>query len=623
MDQNSTDKRSPRLTIVGIVVASLAALIIFKYASIMLPGSATTRRVAAGEVERGPILDRRGRIMAIQTRLDTVTAWKPEVDDIEGTARILAEVLELPESELTARLTAANGFLIVQRTITPSQSERIRAERREGRLRGVRLEPDTGRSYPERGAAAAVIGFTGVDNVGLSGIEYMFSGELAPNAEAVGDLSLAMGNQIFLTLDLAIQSEADRIAGDLLREHEADSVMVIVGEARTGALLALSSQPSFDPNNFRNYTDEERRNRIISQIYEPGSVFKAFSVAGFLELGGIDTEDRFNTSGGYRSPDGGYVITDLADYGWVDAEEIIKFSSNVGAAYASERVESGAFYTILTQFGFGRRTGVDLNGEEHGLLAPPEEWSSRSRPTLAIGQEIGTTAIQIFTAATTLANDGILLRPQIIDRIVSPSGEVLRRLERDPIREVLSPGTASTMLALMDRATDSNSTGRRIQVEGISVAAKTGTAEVFDPETGTYSDEHFIASTLALFPTEDPQLIVYVVIDYPKGESFLGGRIAAPAVDRLIEFLVPYWDIPRDTDIVVSHPGRITTHEPELPPIDGTIPDYTGLPIRALLPLLGREDVRVLIDGSGWVVRQSPPPGTTFRHGMNIRLELE
>ncbi|MCG8481267.1 MAG: transpeptidase family protein, partial [Spirochaetales bacterium] len=622
-DHHSTDKRSPRLTIVGIVVASLAALLILKYASIMLPGSPAARSAALGEVERGPIMDRRGRILAIQTRLDTVTAWRPEIDDIGATARILAEILNLSEDELADRLAAANGFLIVERTITPSQSERIRIERREGRLQGIRLEPDTGRSYPARDAAAAVIGFTGVDNVGLSGVEYMFSGELAPPTGSEDDLSLMMGNQIFLTLDLAIQSEADQIAQDLLSEHDADSVMIIVGEARTGALLALSSQPSFDPNNFRNYSDEERRNRIISQIYEPGSVFKAFSVAGFLELGGIDTEDRFNTSGGYRSQDGGYVITDLADYGWVDAEEIIKFSSNVGAAYASERVDPGAFYTMLTQFGFGRRTGVDLNGEEHGILAPPEEWSTRSRPTLAIGQEIGTTAIQIFAAATTLANGGILLRPQIIDRIVSPSGEVLRRLERDPIREVLSPGTASTMLSLMDRATDANSTGRRIQVEGISVAAETGTAEVFDPETGTYSEEHFIASTLALFPTEDPQLIVYVVIDYPRGESFYGGRIAAPAVDRLIEFLVPYWDIPRDTDIVISHPGRITAHKPQLPPIDGTIPDYTGLPIRVLLPLLGREDVRVLIEGSGWVVRQSPPPGTAFQRGMNIRLELE
>jgi cell division protein FtsI (penicillin-binding protein 3) len=607
---------------VSVFVAVLAVGILIRYAAIMIPAEASRSSVGA-EIERGPILDRRGRILAIQTRLDTVTAWKPEIDDLRSTAETLADILDLDPEGLRGRLAAAEGYLIIQRTITPSQSERIAAARRAGTLPGIRLEADWGRSYPERETAAPIIGFAGVDNVGLAGIEYMFSGELLPNFEEPRGQALAMGNQVFLTLDLAIQSAADELGTTLLQEHQADSVMIVVGEAKTGALLAVSRLPSFDPNNFREYQENERRNNFISRIYEPGSVFKVFSVASFLELGGIDLDDQFNTSNGYISEDGQLAITDLADYGWVTPEEIIKFSSNVGAAYASEEVDPGEFYAMLTRFGFGRRTGIDLNGEERGLLAAPEDWSGRTRPTIAIGQEIGVTAVQIFAAATALANDGVLLRPQIVDRVVTPAGEVVRRITREPIREVLSPATARTMLQLMNAATEPDSTARRIAVEGVEVAAKTGTAEVFDPALGGYSEEHFIASTLAMVPADDPELIIYVMIDYPRGDSFYGGRIAAPAADEMIEFLVPYWDIPRQTDTVVQHSGRIIARERSLPPLTGSVPDYRGLPVRTLLPLLGREDINVVVQGSGWVVSQDPAPGTPFQPGMTLRLELQ
>lgn len=618
-------RRRRRVATVGVVVLVFAALILLRYAGIMMSGAPRTPVASSPDLERGPILDRRGRILAIQTRLDTVTAWKPEIRNIEQTAALLAEILDGDAVELAGRLAAADGFLIVERTITPSQSDRIRAERAAGNLPGIRLEADTGRSYPEREAAAAVIGFTGVDNIGLAGIEFMFSTELLPSesdATRVGQ-ALAMGNQVFLTLDLAIQSAADDLGRRLLDEHQADAVMIVVGDVRTGQLLAVSSLPSFDPNHFREYTEEERRNDFVSRIYEPGSVFKVFSVASFLELGGIDPGSSFDTSGGYASAAGEAAITDLADYGRVNPEEIIKFSSNVGAAYASETVDPGSFYTLLTRFGFGRRTGIDLNGEEQGLLAPPERWSGRSSATISIGQEIGVTAAQIFAASTALANDGVLLRPQIVDRIVSPTGEVIRRFTREPVREVLSPEVARLILSYMDAATGPDSTARRIRVEGVPVAAKTGTAEVFDPELGTYSQDHFIASTLALVPSDAPELVVYVMIDRPRGAEFYGGRIAAPAVDEMIEFLVPYWDIPRDTDTVVTHSGRILAPEPELPEINGTVPDFTGLPVRTLLPLLARDDVRVSIDGSGWVVRQEPAPGTPVERGMELRLELE
>ena len=179
------------------------------------------------------------------------------------------------------------------------------------------------------------------------------------------------------------------------------------------------------------------------------------------------------------------------------------------------------------------------------------------------------------------------------------------------------------MLRFMEAATEPDSTARRIQIDGISVAAKTGTAEVFDPETGSYSDTHFIASTLAMVPADKPDLIIYLTINYPRGESIYGGRIAAPAADELLEFLVPYRGIPRLSDTVTEHPGRVTVTREQLPPLTTTVPDYTGLSLRTVLPLLQRDDVRVIVNGSGWVVRQEPPPGSPVTEGLIIELGLE
>ena len=621
MSDTMLAKRRTRYVIVGVVFALAATAILIRYARVMLSGPAPLSGTAPhAAVERGPILDRNGRILAIQTDLDTVSAWKPSIRDLEATARVLGETLGRNPREIQALLARTTGYAIVQRTITPSQSMRLRELIAGGSLPGIRLEPDQGRSYPERGAAAGLIGYVGVDNVGLSGIEYVFNGELSPDQSVGGQA--AVGNQVFLTLDLAVQTVTDELAERLLRQHDANWVTILVAEAGTGALLAYSSLPSFDPNHFRDASAELRRNRPIATVYEPGSVFKVFSIAAFMELGGITAADRFNTTGGYVSERGQFRISDLADYGSINAEQIIKFSSNVGAAYASERIDGAAFHRMLTLFGFGHQTGVLLNGEERGLLAPPERWSGRTRQTMSIGQEIGVTALQVVAAATTLANDGVLLRPQVIDRIVSPQGQVLRRFTREPVHEVLSPDTARAMLAFMRSAPDRDGTAWRVQVDGVNVSVKTGTAEVFDTRSRSYSRDHFLASALALFPTEAPQLIVYVVIDHPRGESIYGGRIAAPAIDELAEFLVPYWGIPRHNDTVIEHGGRVVTHNPILPEVGATIPDFTGLPLRTLLPLFARSDLLLEVEGHGWVVEQHPPPGTAFEAGTRLYLRL-
>jgi cell division protein FtsI (penicillin-binding protein 3) len=487
-----------------------------------------------------------------------------------------------------------------------------------GNLPGIRLEPDVGRSYPEKDLAAHVIGYVGLGNRGLEGIEYTMDEELQPDpGEGV------YGNQVFLTIDVNIQHELERLAEATRARHDADSVMLLAMDAHSGEMLGYASKPSFDPNRFQAFDESARRNRPISFIYEPGSVFKIFSVASFLELGGIDRGDTFQTSGGYVNETAGFQIKDLGDYGRITTEGILKYSSNVGAAYASETVTAESFYHMIKLFGFGEETGILLNGEERALLRRPSRWSARTQQTVAIGQEIGVTAMQMITAATVFANDGILLEPHIVRKIVSPDGRTLRTYGREPVREVVSPSSAQIILEAMRAATEPDGTARRISTEGIDIAAKTGTAEVFDPELGSYSDEEFIASTLAMFPAEAPQVILYVVIDHPREGGFYGGRIAVPVARDAIDYMVDYLGIPTGTDEIVEHSGRVRVSRAELPEFDGTIPDLTGLPKRSLLPLLASERLRVRIEGSGWVVRQDPAPGTPIEPGMTLHVELE
>ncbi len=612
-----------RYRIAFALLSILVVVVFVRFASVMLTGVPTE----AGQLrpsfvrERGAIYDRTGRILALQTELDTVTAWTPHIRDPQTTAARLADILSLNEAELLERFLGSNGFLIIKRTVSPTESERLRRLISEGQLPGIRLEPDTGRSYPERHLASHLIGYVGVDNVGLGGIEYSYNQHLlTPLVDANNNAS---GNHIYLTIDLAIQSEFERIAKRGQEENQADAVIMLAADARTGEYLAYASLPNYDPNIFDRYSAEDRRNRPISMVYEPGSVFKVFSVASFIELGGLDEADRFQTSGGYRSPDGSFTLRDVGNFGLLDAEGIIKYSSNVAAAYASEQVPNDAFYHMIRRFGFGAATGIGLNGEERGLLREPVRWSARSKQTISIGQEIGVTANQIVAAATALANDGVLLKPHVVSRIVSPDGRTLQEFGREPVREVISPRTARTMLDYMRASTEGAGTARRIRIDGVEIAAKTGTAEVYDASIGSYSPEAFIASTLAILPADDPAVILYAVIVHPRGESIYGSRIAVPMVREASEFLIPYLGIPTNRDQIARHSGRIAVSSPRLPLLEDTVPDYSGLPKRTLLPLLQRDDLVVDIRGSGWVVRQSPPPGTAAEPGMVLRLDLE
>jgi cell division protein FtsI (penicillin-binding protein 3) len=396
-------------------------------------------------------------------------------------------------------------------------------------------------------------------------------------------------------------------------------------DPRTGEILGSASLPNFDPNNFAGSDENARMDRPALWAYEPGSVFKEFSLSALMDSGAIRGDTVFVCNGSYeRVTNKGEKITIkcLGAHGPVTAREIIIYSCNAGAAYAADRLEAASFYSRLRDFGFGARTGVGVPGETAGFLRPAERWSERSKPTIAIGQEIAVSAMQMLQAATAVANDGIMTPPRIVSRIVSADGKTSRDYDAGQSRRILSAETAEAMRSYMMDVTSDIGTGWRANVEDLSLAVKTGTAQIIDPETGAYSSTDFIASCLAILPAESPSLVLYLVIVKPQGD-YLGGRIAAPPVREAAESLINYLGIPRGRNPQITHSGSISIPAISYPSIGGTMPDLTGISKRQLLPLVLRDDLRVHISGDGWVARQTPPPGTPIEQGTEIVLELE
>jgi cell division protein FtsI (penicillin-binding protein 3) len=610
-----------RFVLFAILLSLTALAVLGRYGYLMLgqrdiPEPLRTDRFT----ERGPILDRNGRVLALQTRLANISAWRPEIEDLEQVSEDLAPILEMPSGEIRDRIDhSPTDFVYLKKQVDESTIRMIDAAREEEKLQGIGIEPIRGRIYPERGLASQIVGFVGDDNNGLAGIEYAFESELVPQA------GNSAGNQVILTIDSNVQYILEQIAGETLQENRAEAVMFMAMDPRTGEILGSASLPGFDPNDIRLSDENSRMDRPAIWAYEPGSVFKIFSLASLMDGGSISADSTFTCNGYYErvtSRGERIVINCLSAHGQVNARDIIVYSCNAGAAYAADRMGAEAFYDGLRNFGFGARTRAGNPGETAGFLRPAERWSERSKPTIAMGQEIAVSALQMIQAAGAIANDGLLVPPRLISRIVSADGKTVREWTNGEPRQIISPETARAIRSYMVDVTSDIGTGWRANVEDLSLAVKTGTAQIINPVTLAYSDTDFIASCMALLPAESPSLILYLVIVKPRGE-YLGGRIAAPPIRQAAEALVDYLGIPRGRNPQESHSPAVTLPLERPPEIGAYVPDFSGLSKRTLFPLLLRDDIRIEMEGEGWVRRQSPGPGAPVEPGMTIYLEFE
>ncbi|GHV68374.1 penicillin-binding protein [Spirochaetia bacterium] len=555
----------------------------------------------------------------------TLSVKKSEMPDREGLCEILGPALGLSSADLLNRIVSSSRNSVDLGTrMDISLMNRIEllindAAVAEKSFQKLRLERGWGRIYPEHSLAGQVIGFVGDENSGLEGIEYQFERDLSPAVEG------ETGNSVVLTIDVNVQYILEEIARRALTENRAEAVMLLAMDPRNGDILGSASLPNFDPNNFNDFSGAQRKNLAASWDYEPGSVFKVFSMASLLDSGAIGSNTIFVCNGVYEGVDNrgrSFTINCLGAHGRVNVHDIIVYSCNAGAAYAADRMNKEAFNTRLRDLGFGSQTKAGNPGETAGLFWPVERWSERSKPTIAMGQELSVSALQMLQAASAVANNGLMVSPRIVSRIESPEGKIIRAYEADPPRQILRPETARAMRSYMVDVTSDIGTGWRANVEDLSLAVKTGTAQSSGANTRGYSSTDFIASCIALLPAESPSLILYIAIVRPRGE-FLGGRIAAPPIREAAEALIDYLGIPRGRNPQTSHSGAITISGRLLPELKDTMPSFGGYSKKELSPLLLREDIKVEVYGDGWVRRQSPAPGSPVSAGTTITLELE
>jgi len=563
--------------------------------------------------ERGSILDRNGRFLAIQIRFADVSVWRPSIKDVEVLSNEIAAILDMKPSEIREKINSSeSNFLYLRKHIDDGTARHLSALLEEKKLRGVMIQPIVGRVYPEKNLASHIVGFVGDRN---EGIEYAFNNVLS------GVDNDGKGSNVVLTIDAYIQHILRQIAIRTMEETKAEAVVFAAMDPRTGDILGSASLPDFDPNNVRASDANSRMNRPAIWAFEPGSTFKVFSMSALLDSGAISANSTFTCNGMYI-PSRGTPINCLGKHGKVTAREIIINSCNAGAAYASDNINSGKFYQLLSDFGFGARTGAGSPGETAGYLVRSENWSERSKPTIAFGQEVAVSVYQILQATTVIANDGVLVPPRIVSKIVSADGKTETEWKNGEKRRVISAETAKAMRSYMVDTASSIGTGWRAGVQDLSLGVKTGTAQIIDPKTKKYSETDYIASCLAVLPAENPTLILYLAVIKPQGVIF-GSRIAAPAIREAAESLIDYLGIPRGRNPQINHPPVVSIPAVKLPAVETVVPDFTGIAKRTLLSLLLRDDIDVEIIGDGWVRRQSPPAGTPVTRGMKIILELE
>jgi len=508
-------------------------------------------------VVRGSLYDRNGKLAAAEVPTYSLACWIPDMGDLQKSADVLADILRKDSSLILEKLSGRKGFLYLQRGFSAEEKQYLEKKISSSPLSGVYFEKSYGRFYPYHELAAQTIGFTDPDNNGLSGIEYFFNDLLYPLPDPAR--SITFGNDIVMTLDMDIQLALHRTLLDISEDHNPDGVTGVIAEAETGEILALSSFPVFDLNEYQHADPAAVTNRSISYMHEPGSVFKVFSLAALIESGQINSSnssDEFYCDGSLDLMlDNGSaaVIRCVHPHGSVGIEDILKYSCNGAIAYHAMKVSDEAFYNTLRRFGFGSRTGITLPGEISGILPEPDDWSARTKPTLAFGQESGITAMQITAGAAAIAGGGRQTAVSIIKDILPGEGSLGTgsriasglnsethaeevQEKQNPVR-VVSEETAGTILDYMTYAAEPGGTAELLHRDDFRIAAKTGTAQLLDPETGTYSDTRYLASCLVIFPVPDPEYIIYIAAENPSSGQIYGSTVVVPYMNLLIDFL--------------------------------------------------------------------------------------
>lgn len=631
------------LTIFLVFILRLIQLQVFQHNqwAVRSQHNHATKRVL--DMKRGSAYDRNGVELAISVDTYTVSIFSREIKSMTDAANGLASVLPMSREEIVAKMGDRSGYFSLYKDLEPNLATKLKKLR----IPGVVLESNFRRYYPQKSLAANLIGFTGTEKHGLEGIEYLFDKTLRgyPGLAVQEDISISDsgpakirivtppmgGSNIHLTIDAFIQHTLESELAILMKDYDPIDASAIAMNPETGEILGMACVPSYDLNNFGQSKAGQRRNRPVTDGFEPGSCMKIFAMASAIESGKADHGTRFYCRG--FGEVNGRKIKCHGAHGLVDMEEAIAESCNAAIAQVSMMIDQADLYRTYKMLGFGDPTGIEAPGEITGVLNPPSKWSGFSTASLCFGQELTTTAIQLATAYSAIANGGNLLKPHLIKRISSPDNDISQGIPVVKVRRVMSEETAKWLRKMLLGVVEGG-TGELAWLEDYTLGGKTSTAQKANPKGG-YFNEKVVTSFIGMAPALNPKIVLYVGVNEPKGDekTLYGGKVAAPTFARILDRILKHLKVPPDRNNSVaarqqrlqslksansqeiiklpnklSNPGKIQIAKIELS--SETIPELKGKSMKQAIRTLNKLGLKGIYEGNGIVTGQSPEPGT-------------
>ena len=663
MEQRSLRRR---WLVVGVVALIWMAAVLFRlsylqlicYSEYFAKAQHQQRRVFEISPKRGAIYDRKGRELAISIPMDSVFGDPTDIKDASLVAGLLSRVLNIPAVEIETKIREAKTPVRLTKKLSPETVQRID----DMNLKGVFFQKENRRVYPEKESLAHVLGYVDTDEKGIGGIEYAFDTQIRgkpgrmmvmadgkrrwyDRSEAAAD----PGASVVLTVDETIQFIAEKELARGMEETHSTYGTVVIQNPNTGELLALANSPPFNPNDAGSYPDKVRMDRAVSAAYEPGSTFKVITMTGALENGVTNPDEMIDCQMGSILV-AGRLIHDWHPFGILSVRDVLANSSDVGSIKVALLLGAPRFYDVIHSFGIGQLTGIELPGENRGILRPVENWIASSIGSVAIGQEVSVTPVQIISAISAVANGGMLYKPRIVKEIQGGSPPLV--ISHPAPQQVTDATTAATVRGMMETVVLSG-TGKLAQLNGYTAAGKSGTAQQIDPNTGRYSPNKYIASFVGFAPVNDPAMTVLVVFDSPEGAHH-GGEIGGPVFKRIAEQVLAYMDVEHDipglssveTAKNVKHTrepdedtsaginqARFNAAKGQPDTVEATtvafsdeeavvVPDLAGQTVRGVTEECSRLGLVPSLIGSGVALEQSPEAGTRVARGSRLAVRF-
>lgn len=579
--------------------------------------------------KRGTIYDRNGVELVESISSNSVCAFPPEIKrggEQEKTARELSRILGLNYDDVYKRITRRTNFEYIKRKIDDPGKV---AEIKKLNLPGIDVIEESQRSYPKGAFASQILGFVGTDNIGLDGLEAKLNtdlqgvkGRIITEKDAKGrDIPQALheyepavpGNSVYLTIDQTIQYFVERELNNIVEQYHPKNAVIIVMDPKTGEVLGMGNRPDYDPGKYNESPVENRRNNAIQLNYEPGSTFKIVTSSAALEEGVVTPESQFY--------DPGYIAVGdrrvkcwryPRSHGAQTFTQVVENSCNPGFVKVGLDMGKDRFYKYIRAFGFGQKTGIGLTGEATGIVIPEKKVTPINIATISIGQSISVTPIQVITAASAVANDGLLMQPQIVKQIKDFKGGVVKDFKPQPVRQVISKSTARQLAGILEKVV-SEGTGSLGYIEGYRAAGKTGTAQ--KAGVGGYTQGKYIASFCGFAPADNPRIAVLVVIDEPQGGSYMGGQIAAPVFKNLSRDVLRYLGV--TLQLSTKEIQQKAAQEEVM------VPDVVNTSYEDAQRILRVAGLETRVEGEGsWVVKQQPQGGAKFPAGTKVIIYL-